>query len=138
PFSLTQETDRWGNTLAVIGRLKSGVTIAQAQTEFDLLNQQMRQARPERWRWGAKLTPLQEQISGKFRRAFLVLFGAVGCVLLIACTNLSNLLLVRAATRRKEIAIRLALGASRARLVRQMLTESLLLACGGAVIGLPL
>jgi predicted permease len=138
PFPLTQETDRWGNTLAVIGRLKPGATIAQAQAEFDLLNQQLKQAHPERWSWGAKMTGLREQISGRFRRAFLVLFGAVGCVLLIACANLSNLLLARASTRRKEMAVRLALGANRARLARQMLTESLLLSCAGAMLGLPL
>jgi putative ABC transport system permease protein len=138
PFPLTQETDRWGNTLAVIGRLKPGATIAQAQAEFDLLNRQLKQAHPERWAWGAKMTGLREQISGRFRRAFLVLFGAVGCVLLIACANLSNLLLARASTRRKEMAVRLALGANRARLARQMLTESLLLSCVGAMLGLPL
>jgi predicted permease len=138
PFPLTQETDRWGNTLAVIGRLKPGVTIAQAQAEFDLLNQQLKQSHPERWSWGAKMTGLREQISGRFRRAFLVLFGAVGCVLLIACANLSNLLLARGSTRRKEMAVRLALGANRARLARQMLTESLLLSCAGAMLGLPL
>lgn len=137
-FPLTPETDRWGNTLSVIGRLKPGVTITRAQAEFDLLNQQLKMAHPERWRWGAKMTALQEQISGKFRRAFLVLFGAVGCVLLIVCTNLSNLLLARAATRRKEVALRIALGASRGRLIRQMLTESVLLASGGALLGLPL
>ncbi|HEX5086148.1 MAG TPA: ABC transporter permease [Blastocatellia bacterium] len=138
PFPLTQETDRWGNTLAVVGRLKPGATIAQAQAEFDLLNRQLKQAHPERWSWGAKMSGLQEQISGRFRRAFLALFGAVGCVLLIACANLSNLLLARASTRRKEMAVRLALGANRARLTRQMLTESLLLSCAGAMLGLPL
>jgi predicted permease len=138
PFPIAQETDRWGNTLAVIGRLKPGVSVQQAQVEFDLLNEQIRQAHPDRFRWGAKLIALQEQISGRFRRAFLVLFGAVGCVLLIACTNLSNLLLARAASRRKEIAVRIALGASKTRLVRQMLTESILLAGCGAVVGLPL
>jgi predicted permease len=139
PFPISQETDRMGNTLAVIGRLKPGVTIEKAQAEFNLINQQLQQAHPERGKgWGARLTSLQVQISGRFRRAFLVLFCAVGCVLLIACTNLSNLLLARAASRQKEIAVRIALGAERSRLIRQMLTESILLACCGAGLGLPL
>jgi putative ABC transport system permease protein len=140
PFPLIDETDRWGNTLSIIGRLKNGVAIEQARAEFASLVLQTREAHPDRAAngFGAKLTPLQEQISGKFRRSFYVLFGAVGCVLLIACANLSNLLLARNASRRKEIAVRIALGARRLRLVRQMLAESLLLSGAGAAIGLPL
>ncbi len=138
PFPITQETDRMGNTLAVIGRLKPGATIQSAQAEFAVINQQLRQAHPERWHFGARLTSLQEQISGRFRRAFLLLFCAVGCVLLIACANLSNLLLARASSQHKEMAVRIALGAERGRIIRQMLTESCLLACCGAVFGLPL
>ena len=139
PFPMSPETDRWGNTLGVIGRLKPGTTLAAARAEFDLLNQQLKRAFPERQtEFGAALSPLREQISGRFRRSFLILFGAVGCVLLIACSNLSNLLLVRAAGRSKEFAVRVALGARRSRLVRQLLTESILLACCGAGLGLPL
>ncbi|MBA3711461.1 MAG: ABC transporter permease [Pyrinomonadaceae bacterium] len=85
PFPITPETDKWGNTLAVIGRLKPGVTVGQAQAEFDLLNQQLQQAHPERGPgFGARMTELQERVKGPFRRALLVLFGAVGCVLLHA------------------------------------------------------
>lgn len=138
PFPITDETDRWGNTLAVIGRLKPGVTIPKAQAEFDLLSKQILSSKKDRYQFGAKLAGLQDQVSGHFRRALLVLLGAVGVVLLIACANLSNLLLARAASRRKEIAVRTALGAVRGRLIRQMLTESLVLACSGAALGLAL
>ena len=128
--------DNMGNLLAVIGRLKPGISIPQAQAEFRVLNKQLEIAHPERGKFGARLSPLREQITGRFRRPFLVLSCAVGCVLLIACANLSNLLLVRASARGKEIAIRCALGANRWRLVRQTLAESILLSGCGAVFGL--
>lgn len=138
PFPLTQAKDRWGNTLAVIGRLKPGATIKAAQAEFEAINEGLRRAEPQRWTFGAKLTALREHMTGRLRNGLLLLLSAVGGVLLIACTNLSNLLLVRATARRKEAAIRSALGASRARLIGQMLTESMVLAGCGALAGIAL
>jgi predicted permease len=126
------------NSHAVIGRLRPGITIQRAQLEMDGLNRELRKEHPERGSFGALLVPLREHVSGQFRRPFLVLACAVGCVLLITCVNLSNLLLARAAARQKEIAVRLALGAGRWRLIRQLLTESVLLAGGGAALGIPL
>jgi predicted permease len=136
PFPITPETDRWGNTLAVLGRLKPNVTVGEAQAEFDIINGQIRRAHPDRWTFGAKLTPLQDYLTGRFRRGLLVLQCAVGSVLLVGCINLSNLMLARAASRRKEMAIRSAMGAGRARLIRQMLTESVVVSIFGAVLGL--
>jgi predicted permease len=136
PFPVADETDRWGNTLAVIGRLKPGVSIQSAQADLDLINEQLQQADPRRWGLGSAVSALREHITGNFRRALLVLAGAVGLVLLIACTNLSNLLLARAASRQKEMAVRSALGAGRARLIRQMLTESLVLSGCGGILGI--
>lgn len=130
-----------GNDLALVGRLKQGVNLAQAQTEADTLFPQFyfEHKHPEYGKgYTAQVTGLKEYVSGKLRRSLIVLWCAVGLILLIVCVNLSNLLLARAAARSKEFGMRIALGARRARLVRQLLTESLMLAAGGAVLGLGL
>jgi predicted permease len=130
-----------GNDLALIGRLKQGVTLAQAQREADQLIPQLYVSRkhPEYGKgYTGQVTELKEYVSGKLRRSLIVLWSAVGLILLIVCVNLSNLLLARAAARSKEFAMRTALGARRARLVRQSLTESFVLAAAGAVVGLGL
>ncbi|HEX4945386.1 MAG TPA: ABC transporter permease [Blastocatellia bacterium] len=125
------------NYVIPVARLKDKTTLAQAQAEFDVKLAQLKQQRPELLAESPReirLNSLQEQIVQGARPALRLLFAAVGFVLLIACVNVSNLLLARAARRAKETAIRAALGASRGRVVRQMLTESLLLSvCGGAV-----
>jgi predicted permease len=138
PFPMSQETNRWGNTLAIVGRLKSGVSPGSAAAEVKVIAQQITAAHPERNGFGGNVTPLTEHVSGPTRPALVVLGSAVGVVLLIVCANLSNLLLVRAAARQKEMAVRIALGAARRRLMRQMLTESVVLSCCGAVIGVGL
>lgn len=130
-----------GNDLALVGRLKRGVTLAQAQAEADRLFPQLyfEHKHPEYGKgYTGQLTGLKEYVSGKLRRSLIVLWCAVGLILLIVCVNLSNLLLARAAARGKEFAMRSALGASRARLVRQLLTESLILSAVGGTLGLGL
>ena len=138
PFPLTQETNRWGNTLAMIGRLKPGVPAAKAQAELRILAPQLTKEHPQFNTFEGKVSLLSEHVSGRARPALIVLACAVAGVMLIVCANLSNLLLARTATRQKEIAIRTALGAGRGRLMQQMLTESIVLASCGALLGLVL
>lgn len=135
PFPLSQETNRWGNTLAIVGRLKPGATAKSAQAEADILGPQIRRQHPERNGFAPRLVLLRDHVSARLRPALMVLACAVGVVMLIVCANLSNLLLARTAARQKEMAIRAALGAGRWRLIRQMLTESILLSCCGALLG---
>ncbi len=138
PFPLSPETNRWGNTMAMIGRLKPGATAASAHAEVRTLAPMMSREHPERNGFEGIVKPLSQHVSGNIRPAVLVLAGAVGMVMLIVCANLSNLLLARTAARQKEIAIRMALGAGRKRLLAQMLTEGFVLSSGGAVLGLAL
>ncbi|MPY88247.1 MAG: FtsX-like permease family protein [Luteitalea sp.] len=136
PYPLSEETNRYGNVLAVIGRLQPGATLESARAELTALGERLTRDHPERNTIKPKLTPLDQRVSGRFRPALLVLAWAVGAVMLIVCANLSNLQLSRMAKRQKEMAVRVALGAGRGRLVRQMLTESILLSCCGAAAGL--
>jgi putative ABC transport system permease protein len=128
------ESEKTSHFLTMVGRLKSGISVAQAQREMIALGKQLAATDP--WDADAVLVPLHEQISGNVRPVILVLLGAVASLLLIACANVANLSLARGSARAREIALRLALGAERRRVIRQLLTESLLLSCVAGVIGL--
>jgi predicted permease len=135
PLPLTEEVNRRGNTVSMIGRLKPGATVQQARAELSVLGPQIQKKDPDR-NFDPRLSLLEEHVTARLRPALLVLACSVCVVMLIVCANLSNLLLARAATRQKEMAIRAALGAGRGRLIRQMLTESIVLSGCGAALGL--
>jgi predicted permease len=136
PLPLSPEINRQGNTIAIVGRLKPGVSVESARAETAVLGKLLMQEHKERNDFEPKVSGLAEHVSGRLRPTLVVLACAVGVVMLIVCANLSNLLLARGAMRKKEMAIRTAMGAGRGRLIGQMLTESLVLSCCGAALGL--
>ena len=133
-----EQMREWGNVLAVVGRLAPGASLEAARAEFRSLMPRIGTNLGTFRGQMAVITPLDEHVNGRIERSLLVLWGAAGLVLLIACANLAGLLLARTSARSKEIAVRLALGASRSRIVRQIVTESTVLSVIGACLGIPL
>ncbi len=136
-FTSSELANRGNHFLTVVGRLKPGVTIAQADADIKSIMQRIAQAYPnDAQGLGSVVVSLREELTGNVQQSLMILLAAVGFVLLIACANIASLMLARAATRTREIAVRSALGAGRGRIVRQLLTESLLLAIFGGVLGM--
>jgi putative ABC transport system permease protein len=139
PLGLTakEAAIRGEHHFLTIGRLKPGVTLQQAQTEMNTISRRLENAYPEDDKgWGAVVRSMREETVGSVRPALLMMLGAVAFVLLIACANVANLILARTFARRKEIAIRSAMGASRSRVIEQVLTESVILSLSGGALGL--
>jgi len=139
PLALTgkQAAVRGNHNFLSIARLKPGVTVSQAQAEMNAISQRLVQAYPEDDKgWGAVIIPMREETVGNVRPALLMMLGAVAFVLLIACANVANLIFARTFARRKEIAIRSAMGASRGRIILQVLSESVIISVCGAALGL--
>jgi predicted permease len=136
PWPLADNTKPAGNTMNIVGRLRPGATVDGAQAEFNVLSKRLRSQHQERNPIFPRLVPLEQHVSGQVRPALVVLMCAVGVVMLIVCANLAHLQMARMGTRQKEMAVRAALGAGRFRLLRQVLTESVILSCCGAAVGL--